>query len=537
MRRLTAPLLGALLLLPVLGGAIAGTPRDTIVVAKQIDQFISLDPAEAFEPGVGEVTGNLYDQLVGYRSATDPTIVGDLAESWSVADDGLTFRFTLKPGQAFASGNPVTAQDAAWSLQRAVRLNKSPAFILTQFGFTPDNAADRIRAVDDRTLEIRIDQPVAPTFFLNTLTAGVASVVDARLVQSNEAQGDLGNGWLKAHSAGSGPYAVQRWVPNERVVLDGNPHWQGSGGQGSGGQATGPKTPHLVILHVPEPASQRLLLEKGDVDYARDLTRDQILALKDASGVAVQSEAGDPLLYLGLNQSNPNLAKPEVREALKWLVDYKGIEDSLLSGTFTTHQSFLPTGYLGAVDDAPYRLDVDRARALLARAGLPNGFSVTIDVRNVAPFADIAQALQASFAKAGIKLEILPGDGKQTITKYRARQHDIYIGTWVSDYRDPHSNADAFAFDKDADDANAPKTLAWRNRWEDAGWNRTVTEALREPDAAKRAALYGRLQREVQAEGPYVLLFQQTLVAAHRTGVDGLVLQPKTSYAAVVKAE
>jgi len=527
MRRLTAPLLGALLLLPASGAALAGTPRDTIVVAKQIDQFISLDPAEAFEPGVGEVTQNLYDQLVGYRSATDPTIVGDLAESWSISDDGLTWHFTLKPDQAFASGNPVTAQDAAWSLQRAVRLNKSPAFILTQFGFTADNAAERIHAVDDRTLEIRIDHAVAPTFFLNTLTAGVASVVDARLVQEHEAKDDLGNAWLKAHSAGSGPYALQRWVPNERVVLEGNPHWQG----------TGPRTPHLVFLHVPEPASQRLLLEKGDVDYARDLTRDQILAVKDAPGVALQTEPGDALLYLGLNQSNPNLAKPEVREALKWLVDYKGIEDSLLSGTWTAHQSFLPTGYLGTVDDAPYRLDVERAKALLARAGLGDGFAVTIDVRNVAPFADIAQALQASFAKAGIRLEILPGDGKQTITKYRARQHDIYIGTWVPDYRDPHSNADAFAFDRDVNDADAPKTLAWRNRWQDAGWNQTVTEALREPDTARRAALYGRLQREVQAEGPYVLLFQQTLVAAHRTAVSGLILQPKTSYAAVVKAE
>jgi len=527
MSRFAAPLLGALLILPGLGAAHAGTPRDTIVVAKQIDQFISLDPAEAFEPGVGEVTGNLYDQLVGYRSAADPTIVGDLAESWSISDDGLTYRFTLKPGVAFASGNPVTAQDAAWSLQRSVRLDKSPAFILTQFGFTPDNAADRIHAVDDRTLEIKIDHAVAPTFFLNTLTAGVASIVDAKEVQAHDVGGDLGNAWLKGHSAGTGPYALQRWVPNERVVLDANPHAQDGG----------PKTPHLVFLHVPEPASQRLLLEKGDVDYARDLTRDQILSLKDTPGVALQSEGGDLLLYLGLNQTNPNLAKPEVREALKWLVDYQGIETALLSGTYTVRQSFLPTGYLGAVDDAPYRLDVERAKTLLAQAGLRDGFGVTVDVRNVAPFADIAQALQASFAQAGIKLEILPGDGKQTITKYRARTHDIYIGTWGPDYRDPHSNADAFAFDKDVNDATAPKTLAWRNRWQDAGWNQTVTEALREPDAGKRAALYGDLQRKVQAEGPFVLLFQQTLVAAHRSTVDGLVLQPKTSYAAVAKAD
>ena len=526
MRRLMAPVLGAFLILSGVGPATAGTPRDTIVVAKQIDQFISLDPAEAFEPGVGEVTGNLYEQLVAYRSATDPTIIGSLAEAWSISDDGLTWRFTLRPDAAFASGNPVTAGDAAWSLQRVVRLNKSPAFILTQFGFTPENVEDRIRAVDDRTLEIRIDKAVAPTFFLNTLTPGAAAIVDARVVREHEVDGDQGNGWLKAHSAGSGPYALQRWVPNERVVLAGNPRWQGRG----------PATPNLVFLHVPEPATQRLLLEKGDVDYARDLTRDQILTLKDVPGVALQSEGGDQLLYLGLNQDNPNLARPEVREALKWLVDYQGIEANLLSGTYTVRQSFLPTGYLGAVDDAPYRLDVDRARALLAQAGLKDGFTVTIDVRNVTPYTDIAQALQASFARAGGKLEILPGDGKQAVTKYRAREHDIFIGPWVSDYRDPHSNADAFAFDRDVNDANAPKTLAWRNRWFDAAWNGQVTAALAEPDGDRRAAAYAGLQREVLAKGPFVILFQQTVVAAHRTGVSGLILQPKTIYAAVTKA-
>jgi peptide/nickel transport system substrate-binding protein len=102
----------------------------------------------------------------------------------------------------------------------------------------------------------------------------------------------------------------------------------------------------------------------------------------------------------------------------------------------------------------------------LLAGGLPNGFSVTMDTRNNSPIIDIAQAIQASWAKAGVKLELIPGDGKQTLTKYRARNHDIYIGQWGPDYQDPHTNAETFAMNPDNSDTAKSKTLAWRNSWD-----------------------------------------------------------------------
>ena len=106
------------------------------------------------------------------------------------------------------------------------------------------------------------------------------------------------------------------------------------------------------------------------------------------------------------------------------------------------HQAFLPKGFLGAVNDNPYKLDVAKAKELLAKAGLPDGFSVTMDVRNTpADHRHRARPSSRRMAQAGIKIEIIPGDGKQTLTKYRARQHDIYIGVWGPDYQDPHTNA------------------------------------------------------------------------------------------------
>ena len=126
----------------------AETPPDTLIQAWQIDDIISLDPAEVFEFTASEVLGNSYQPLVGYDVNDVSDIFGVIAESWEVSEDGKTFTFQIRPDMQFASGNPITADDAVFSLQRAVKLDKSPAFILTQFGLSrrqrrPDGAQDR----------------------------------------------------------------------------------------------------------------------------------------------------------------------------------------------------------------------------------------------------------------------------------------------------------------------------------------------------------------------------------------------------------
>ncbi len=516
MRTLATLLLAGLAAVTVPGRAPAATPKDTVVMAKQIDDIISMDPAESFEFSGSEAIGNIYERLIGYDLKNVSQLKGELAESWTVGADGRTYTFKMRKGIRFHSGNPVTAQDAAYSLQRAVALNKSPGFILTQFGFTKENMTERIRAVDDQTLVVETAEAVAPTFFYYCLTAVVGGIVDSKTVQAHEKAGDYGNEWLKTNSAGSGPFRLVSWKANESYTLE----------RADGYWGTKALPRRVVVRHVPEPATQRLLLEKGDIDYARNLTKDQLDAIKGNAGITVQQAPKGSILYLGLNQKNPNLAKPEVREALKYLVDYTGIEQNILRGQYVVHQAFLPRGFLGALEDAPYKFDLERARALLAKAGLPNGFSVTMDVRNTSPITDIAQAIQASWAKAGIKLELIPGDGKQTLTKYRARNHDIYIGGWGPDYQDPHTNAETFAMNPDNSDGARSKTLAWRNSWDIPEMSKQTAAAVRERDAKKREAMYQQLQREHQKTSPFVIMFQQIEVAAHARGVDGFVMGP-----------
>lgn len=504
----------------------AATPKDTLVEAWAFDDIITLDPGELFEISSSEITGNTYDNLVRLNIKDTSQVVPGIAESWKVSDDGLTYTFKIKSGLKFASGNPITAADVAYSFERAVKLNKNPAFILQQFGLTGDNVTENAKAIDPSTFQLKVDKPYATSFVLNCLTATVGAVVDKVLVEKNAVAvtptddykytTDFGNGWLKTHYAGSGAFKLRDWRANEIVVLERNDNFYGEKA----------KLARVIYRFMKESSGQRLALEAGDVDIARNLEPNDIAAISTSKNVKLDAAEKGTVYYLGLNQKNPNLAKPEVREALKYLIDYDAIGATLIKGIGTIHQSFLPKGILGSIDDKPYKLDVAKAKELLAKAGLKDGFTVTMDVRSIQPVSGIAQSMQQTFAQAGIKLELIPGDGKQTLTKYRARSHDIYIGDWGSDYWDPNSNAETFTSNPDNSDKPKSKTLAWRNAWDAPELTKETAAALLERDTEKRKAMYEDLQKKVLADGPFVVIYQKTEVAGYRSNLQGFKLGP-----------
>lgn len=496
--------------------ALADTPKDTLVMAWQFDDIVTLDPGEIFELSGAEYGAQVYDRLIRFDVNDVSKIHGQVAESWTVSDDGKTFTFTIRDGITFHSGNPLTAEDVAYSLQRAVKMNKGPAFILTQFGLTPENVDQKVRATNPRTLVFETDKTYAPTFVLYCLTADVSGVVDSKLVKSKEVNGDFGAAFLKANSAGSGPFVLRQWKASELLSLEANANYWGGA----------PAVKRVLIRHIAEPATQRLLLEKGDVDVARNLKPEQFEPLRGNDKIRIVQAPKGTLYYFGLNQKNEVLAKPDVRKAFKYAVDYDGMAKTIMNGLGTVHQAFLPKGFLGALEENPYTYDPAKAKELLKQAGYPDGITVTMDVRNTSPSMDMAQAIQGSAAAAGIKINLLPADGKQVVTKYRARNHEALLYQWGADYQDPNTNADTFAANPDnADDAKA-KPLSWRNAWDIPELTKKTAAAVEERDTAKRAAMYQELQREVLETSPFVIMFQQTEVIAERSNVEGLVWGP-----------
>ena len=490
---------------------LAETPANMLVIANRIDDITTLDPAESFEFAGSDLSRNVYGKLVNF----DPMDLAagyqpDLAESWTVSADGKTITFKMRAGVKFHSGNPLTAADAVYSLQRAVKLNKTPAFILTQFGFSAENADQTIKQIDEMSFSITTDKKYATSFVLNCLTSTIGGIVDQKTVMANTVDGDMGSTWLKTNTAGSGAYKLLNWKPSESYTLTANNDFY----------AGKPHLERVVVRHISESSTQRLLLEKGDIDIARNLNPQDVSGAVAAGGITVDSDLRGRLMYFSLNQKDPILSKPKVVEAFKYLADYKGMQDSFLKGQYTVQQAFLPKTYLGSIEDQPFSLNIAKAKALLADAGVGDGFEVELIVREAQERIEIAQSLQNTFAQAGIKSSITVGTGKQTLSKYRARDFQIYVGAWGPDYPDPNTNAATFAVNVDnSDEAQATGQLAWRNSWSIPDMSKATEAAVQEGDRDKRAKMYEDIQREHQKASPFAVMFQKIEQTGRRSNV------------------
>ncbi len=513
MRFLNAAIVAASISLPLSSNAaLAATPDDVLVVAQNIDDIVAIDPAQAYEFTSGELVTNVYDRLAQY-DAEDPTVLAPgLASEWTADDDAKTITFTLRGGTTFHSGNPVRAEDVVFSFARVVKLNLTPAFILTQLGWTPENVEEMVTA-EGNTVTIRYEGDFSSAFVLNIMAARPASVVDEMTVMEHETDGDMGNAWLNANSAGSGPFSLADYRPAEIIRLNANPDYF----------KEGPKVESVIIRHVAEAATQQLLLESGDVDMARNLTPDQIASI-EGGDIKVETFPQAAVHFLSFNQKTEALQPEAVWEAARYLVDYSGMTESFLKGQMDIHQAFWPTGFPGSLDETPYSYDPEKAKQILADAGVETPINVTLDVINSAPFTDMAQSLQASFADAGISFDIIPGTGAQVITKYRDRTHEAMLLYWGPDFMDPHSNAKAFAYNSDNSDGNYQATTTWRNAWAVPDeMNEETMSALAESDPEKRNDIYIDLQRKVQEKSPIIIMFQASYQVAMDQNVEGYV--------------
>lgn len=489
--------------------AIAATPANTLVIAQSIDDTSSFDPAQGFELTTVQAFNNLYQRLVQADVQNPTQLKPDLAVSWQAGKDNRSLIFKLNNKVKFASGNPLTADDVVFSLIRVVKLNEEPSFILTQLGWNAQNVASAITKIDDNTVKLEWPEAASPDFVLRLLSAPVASIVDSKEVLSHQQGDDSGHQWLASHSAGSGPFKIRNYTPHEVLVLDAN----------STSPRGAPKLKSILIKNVPDAAARRLLIEQGDADIARNLGADQLAGLTGKPGVKPLAIPYASLYFLQFNaKASPALGNPAFWEASRWLFDYQKIANQLLKNQFQVHQAFLPVGYPGALKDQPYSYNPEKAKAILQKAGLTN-VSFKLAVNNQPPYLDIAQALQASFAKGGVTVELVPGISSQISTKIKSLDYDATLASWGPDYFDPHTNASAFAFNPE----DGSKTLAWRANWHIPELNKQTLTAIAENDSAKRIAIYQKLQKNLQKSSPFVIGLQARSLIAVRSNLKGYV--------------
>lgn len=514
---ITTTLIAALALSAVsVPSALAATPPEALVMGWNIDAISTFDPAQVAEVVTLELLMNACDRLMEYDTTDEAASVPGLAESMTLSEDGRSMVFRLREGLTFPSGREATAQDAAWSLQRVLKLGLGAAAGLTEYGFSKANAEETIRATDERTLVLTFDQAYPPSLITQAIaTYPLAIVLDREELEANQVEGDLGNKYLATRTACVGPYHLARWTPGEMVLLQRNPDYWGDA----------PAFSQILVRHISEAATQRLMLEKGDIDVARDLTPEDITELSTKAGIGIAQVTRPNLTYITLNTLHPVLSDPRVRLALRYLLDYEALGETIVKHVGIIRQSPIQLGAFGALDEkegAPFKLDLAKAKALLTEAGVPEGTRLNFYVSTAPHALPIGQHFQANAASVGLQINVERMATSQMFARVRGRDFDMAVIGWQTSVADGHGMASRQIYNPDnAAESRLTQYPTWRSGYFSADYNQRVNAALLERDPAQRAALYHALQRDQMQDGPQVFMYQAVQNVAYRDSLDG----------------
>jgi len=482
--------------------ASASIPKDTLVIGMNTEIFITCDPAQLNEPPLNALMYNVYSKLihVGYKDKQF-TIEPELAKTWEVAPDNKTWTFHLRKDLVFANGDPLKADAVVYSYQRVLKLNKGITYLFSNsLGLTEEG----ITAPDDYTVKIVTDGSPS-NIVLNILgSAVVGSVLNPKVVKEHEVDGDMGMAWLNDHSAGSGPYVLKEWDRNIKLVLVANENYWGEA----------PPIKNIIVQTISESTNQLLLLKKGDIDVAVDLTTEQMIPLEKSPDIHIVGTAGQSNEYLGMNVGWGPFQDVRVRQAVKYAIDYDAVMDVTTSGYAIRNQQILIEGYFGYVEDNPYNLDVEKAKQLMAEAGYADGFDVELVTSTEEYRKHAVVVLQENLGKIGIRTNIVTMQASQMYAKYRQQGMNLIFAGWGGDYADPAGFANPYANYR-------AKQIAWRLQWYD-DYAADLTEAAnKEMNEDKRYQMYRDLTNYFQIYGPFAVIYQPLELWGVRNEVKG----------------
>jgi peptide/nickel transport system substrate-binding protein len=382
---------------------------------------------------VYEASWNLYDRLVGFGSRTDAdgnetydfrAIKPEIADDLILGDMSATFR--IRQDRVFHDGTPVTARDIKWSLDRALAAGGVPNNQLTAASV---QKPEQFVAVDDRTF--RIDYAVKDKLTLISLGIPVVPIFNSALVQSHVTPDDpWGFAWTRNNVAGGGAFKLDHWTAGQELVMVRNEAWK---------SGPLPKLARVIWRVVPSAATRRALLEHGDADLSYDVAPQDAAAM--ASNPALKM-IGTPMestvQYLAMNVTMKPFDNPKVRQAVAYAVPYRKIMEAalynrgrpLFGGPAKVTSAAWP-------QPSPYDSDLAKAKALLAEAGLADGFDVTLsfDLSAAATNEPLCVLVQEALGQIGIRVTIdkIPGANWRSLfsKKQLALQTNLF-GAWFA---------------------------------------------------------------------------------------------------------
>lgn len=510
--------LGASLVLTVASLGVTMAQEERILVVGHAESTDSLDPARGFTQTTGIVNHVTYENLVTFPDEDASAIVPMLAEDWTISEDGLTYTFNLRDDAMFPSGDTLTADDVIFSFMRLKNIGGNPAYMAASIVGA--------EAIDDHTVSFTLSEP--SPIFLTNLTNNAFGVVDADVVRAeggtdaaDAATTDTAETYLNGTSAGTGPYMLESWENQVQTVLVRNPNY-------SGGEA--PYFDRIVISNIPEPATQKVALESGEIDIALDLTSDQMAGLEGNADISIFRGPGIIVHFLLMN-ADPEvggpMADPRVQQAVRLALDYEGYK-TLWGGVNPGSPMAVGLAYALSPETAVTR-DLDAARALLAEAGYPDGFEIGLDYP-ILSFQGVdmetnAQKIQADLAEIGITVTLQPAEVQVALEGYRGGTQGFAYWFWGPDVLDPIDTLSFLPGGKVADERARWTTALIEAEYPDIV--EAIATARVSTDPAERAVIFETLQTFLQGHGSFAPFIQPDVQTAFRSDLEGYIWHPQ----------
>jgi len=475
----------------------------------------TLDPAIGYDWQNWSMIKSLFNGLMDYAPGTTE-LVPDLAESYEVSGDGLTYTFKLRRGVKFHNGRKLTAADIKYSLERTVNPEtQSPGagFFDTIVGFDAMTAGeadslDGIEVVDDHTVRIRLSRPDAP--FLHKLALNFAFAVPKEAV--DEHGQDFGT-----HPVGTGAFRLEEWALGQRVIFTRNDDYYRPGL---------PNLDRIVFEIGQEPTVALLRLQRGEVDILGDgIPPARFVQVINDSQWQDNIKVGGQLHtgYVTMNVRMKPFDDVRVRRAVNMAIDKERIVQ-IINGRAEVANQPLPPAMPGYAEDYDgYPLDRDQARALLAEAGYGDGVETEIYVMNVDPNPRIAQAIQQDLAEIGIEAEI-KSLAQSTVIAAGGQPDQapmIWSGgmAWIADFPDPSN------FYGPILGCGGAVPGGWNWAWycnEDVERMAERADAMSDPaDAEERIALWRDIFLKIMEDAPWAPIFNENRYTMHADTIDG----------------
>lgn len=486
-----------------------GKSGGTITIGLAQD-IVAVDPAFAYDFSTGPVVNQITEGLLKFNEKGE--LEPNIAKDWENPDD-LTYIYHLRDDVKFSDGTPMTIDDVIFSMER-IKDPKTASYV----GWMYDNV-DKIEKTDEWTVKVTLSKPDALFKYAPATTAG--HVISKAYFEENKENFGKPDGGL----VGTGPFKYVSWQTGSEIVLEKNENYWNKDG--------GPYVDKAVYKVIPEGTTRITGLKTGQLNIAVELPLDLIGKIEEMDNVRLDTSDSYLIDGIEFNTQREPFNDPKVRQAMNYALDKEKIIKQIIkdAGIPAEGSTVPPVMWTFAQDkweqaykELPnYSYDIEKAEKLMAESSVPEGFTAKISTDGDTLRMNAALALQAAVKPLGIDLEIekLTGEELMSRTFGGARDYDIAIQNWGSDFPDPSGNLHPLFHSDNTGDGGANYA-----NYKNAEVDKLLAEQNKLTDDEKRADLMIQAQKIIAEDSPWITLSHQKQMMAMTNDVEGYHVTP-----------